>query len=72
MVQRAGIGPKATFTDEQLALFAEYRPHRAAARPAKCDGGERCWVERGPAAIDGESCCVGCGGRPRVRMELSP
>jgi len=73
VVMRAGLGPKAKFTPEQLALFAQYRRHREAARPAQCTYCEdRCWVEHGPPAIDTDSCCLGCGGRARVRQDYSP
>ena len=65
MVMRAGLGPKAKFTPEQLALFAQYRRHREAARPAQCTYCEdRCWVEQGPPAINGNRRCVACNGAP--------
>ena len=61
---RAGLGPKAKFTDEQLALFAQYRQHREPARPPQCTYCEGCWVERGPPAINGNRRCVACNGMP--------
>jgi len=52
---------------DELALFHAYREHRARVRPATCRGGEVCWVEDGPPAVDkyqGRTRCRGCGGAP--------
>lgn len=54
------------YSPEELARFAEYRDQRASSRPAKCNGNDKCWVERGPPALMTDSQCVGCGGRPPV------
>jgi len=55
------------YEEDELLLFASYREYRAQQRPTTCRGGEVCWVEDGPPAIDkvnGRTRCRGCGGTP--------
>lgn len=60
------IGPAATYTDADLAIYAAHEPHRADVRPAACNYGEQCWVRFGPPCMTnrGHMECIGCGGRP--------
>lgn len=64
---KAGARPK-SYTDEDLALFAAYRGHREALRPAQCNYCPLCWVVLGPPAINSNpGHCLGCGGSPRSK-----
>lgn len=63
---RIKIGPRRSYTDADLELFARYRDARLLRKPAACVGGDNCWIEKGPPAYrDGNNeGRVGCGGRP--------
>lgn len=55
------------FRDDEIVIFAHYRPARAECRPRQCKGGgEDCWVEKGPPAYttEGFGRCRGCEGVP--------
>jgi len=48
----------------ELEHFASYRQERAAFRPRRCKGGERCWVTYGPPVINSSGVCTGCRSKP--------
>lgn len=56
------------YDSEQLAIFREHKPNREDVRPTLCNRISPCWVEEGPPAwsIGSGSCCIGCGGTPRL------
>lgn len=68
------FGPRAVYSPEQLARFAEWRPAREAVAPTRCLRAERCWALHGPpcwSPKDGEN-CLGCGGMPRTPRSCFP
>ena len=60
-----------SYTDAELALFAQYESIRIAFTPKECHGGDGCWVHLGPPgysnSLNGMGGCVGCGGLPGKR-----
>jgi hypothetical protein len=55
------------YSEDDLALFAAWRPHRQTFQPSGCTGGSRCWVDRGPPGCESNGGsksprCVECGG----------
>jgi hypothetical protein len=56
-----------SYTEAELALFAQYVDQRRRCAPAACDDGPVCWARQGPPALGakaGLAPCRGCGGRP--------
>lgn len=53
------------YSEEELAVFAQYVEQRAACRPTVCTYGARCWVAVGPPGLTaaGPACrCNECDG----------
>lgn len=50
------MSPHRTYSQDEIALFAQYRSARAECQPRGCLGGPTCWVELGPPACDGIGC----------------
>jgi hypothetical protein len=53
-----------SYTEAELALFAEYAAERQAERPSECTYADVCWVIQGPPGMtsrDGAIRCRGCG-----------
>jgi hypothetical protein len=53
------------YSDDDLAVFAQYIEQRALCRPQQCFNGQFCWVLLGPRGISRDGLCLACNRAPR-------
>ena len=66
---KAHGGRRRSYSDEDFALFAAYIAKRQPYRPVECEGGDECWVDKGPPAYcmkNSRGYCLGCLGKVKA------